>query len=180
MGDNVNTTVGTTIAAESVDKVLGRYAGKAGGKVGGALVQPVVWIATGTKPDAGDVFLYGAGLVVAVPALITGLVKAAVDDHTAKLVAAAAQDEPVKYRPHVKACSDYGFFEQGGAISSMTIASKGGVAWRKKNGLWLYITDAKDRLIADYKPHNCVEVRGPTLPLKPAGSGRFKWESRRA
>ena len=87
---NSITNVLVTVTSEGVTRALG--SGVRGG-IAGLVVQSAVWIATGTGPDAGDAVIYGtgvagvvAGAIVAVPAILTGVVKAAVDDHTATLV----------------------------------------------------------------------------------------------
>lgn len=58
----------------------------------------------------------------------------------------------------------------------MVIASRGGTAWVTSQGLWVYITDARDRLVADYTPANYVQMYRPVKPYRPNGQGKFNWE----
>lgn len=171
------------IAAFSVSKALG--AGVKGG-LAGLVVQPVVWAATGSGPDAGDAFIYGtgavgvfAGAIVAVPAIVTGVVKAAVDDHTASLLAVARGEEPAAYREGIDSIDNFNFWASSNHNYAMHIAGKGGVVWRHRNGVYCYIRDGKGRLICDYEPTSWVEIFHPVLPLKPVGDGvRFSWRRR--
>lgn len=172
--------VGSEVAA----KIIERAVGGARGSVAGLVVQPAVWIATGRGPDAGDAFIYGtsvvgafAGAIVAVPGIITGMVKAAVDDHTATLVEEAKRDEPAQYRNAICPVDDFSFFASGGHIQSTTIASYGGVAWQHPNGVYVFAKDARGRLVCDYEPARWQKLYAPHLPLQGA-NGRVNWHYR--
>lgn len=178
--ENTVTNTGAFLGALSVEEVLGKSAGKTAGRVGGGLVQPAVWVVTGTKPDAVDVGLWGVGLTGifgAVAAGVTGIVKGIVDDHTAQLLVPIRNGEPAKYRPFILPTTEYSGMA-GQFINAMTIASQGGTAWLHQNGLWVYLTDAKGRLVPDYKPNRCKKLFQPKLPLKRV-SGGFEWTSRK-
>lgn len=167
------------VAAFSVGRALG---GGLRGGVAGLVVQPVVWAVTGSGPDAGDTVVYGtgvagvfAGAIVAVPALITGIIKAAVDDHTASLVAEAKQDEPREVRQGIFAVDDYSFAAGGGHIQAMTIASFGGVVWQHPNGVYLFMKDASGRAVCDFEPRAWTKKYAPRLPLQLGSNGRVNW-----
>ncbi|MGR3795570.1 hypothetical protein [Vannielia sp. SX4] len=177
-GENSATNIVVTVSSEGLSRALG---GGVRGGVAGLLVQPAVWIATGTGPDAGDAFIYGtgaagvvAGAILAVPAMVTGVVKAAVDDHTASLVAEVKAKEPERYRNGIYPVDDYSFFASGGHIQAMTIAAAGGVAWQDENGVYCFIKDANERLVCDYRPKSYKKLYYPELPLTKVGNG-FKW-----
>ena len=174
MSNNGIVNTGTSIAAFAVERVAGRAAG--------IVVQPVVWIATGASPDAADVALYSVGsiativgsTVVGVAAAGVGIIKGLVDDDTAEKLSEAKLNEPAQYRPFIQACVSYSGWA-GQSINAMTIASKGGTAWMHPNGLWVYITDARGRLIADYTPRRAIRINQPLFPLRSAGVGRVRW-----
>ncbi|WP_226782059.1 hypothetical protein [Oceaniglobus trochenteri] len=181
-GENSATNAATTVAAFAVERALGG----ARGSVAGLAVQPVVWAITGTGPDAADAFIYGTGAVgavvgaiVAVPAIITGAVKAAVDDHTASLVAEARRDEPAAVRAGVTSVADYSFAASGGHIQAMTIASYGGVAWQHPNGVYLFLRDAAENPVCDYVPQRFTSIYRPLIPLQGNGDGRVRWTGSR-
>lgn len=166
----------TTIAAVGIQKVAGRVAG--------AFVQPAVGAldhaANDTGPDGLDVGLYALGLLgsfVGIAAAGTGIVKSLVDDDTRRRLEQARACERSGARRFVLACIDYGYAGQG--INAMNVAQDGGTAWRHPNSLWVYITDAKGRLVCDYKPEVATEIYQPILPLRPVGDGKFRWHSLR-
>ncbi len=176
--DNSITNILVTVSSEGVARALG---GGIRGGVAGLVVQPAVWIATGTGPDAGDAVIYGtgvagvvAGAIVAVPAILTGVVKAAVDDHTATLVEEVRQGEPAEFRQAILGTDDYSFWASNNHITAMTIAAAGGVAWKAKNGAYCFIRDAKGHLVCDYRPKAYESLYYPMLPLTKVGNG-FKW-----
>ncbi|MCR9157851.1 MAG: hypothetical protein NXH80_11430 [Rhodobacteraceae bacterium] len=167
-----------TVAAFCVEYAIEGKISMAGGALskGGAaglLVQPVVWAVTGNGPDAGDAFIYGAGVVgafagaiLAIPAMATGVVKAGMDDYVGGLVDQARKDEPSEVRGGIFGTDDYGFWAANNSITAMTIASKGGVAWKHPGGAYCFIKDASDTLICDFRPSKYTEIYRPVLPLK--------------
>jgi hypothetical protein len=180
IGDHKQTTlaVGGELASVGAEKAVAGTAGKVLGKV----VQPAIWIidnaATGSTPDAVDVGLYGlsfAAPLIAGAALVTGVVKAIVDDDTERRVKQAAASEPESHRPYIKSTLKYGW--SGQTINAQVIASEGGTAWLGPSGVWVYITDAKGRLVCDYKPNVAKQIYQPVLPLSPTGNGKFRWHS---
>ena len=155
--------------------------------VAGLAVQPVVWIATGSTPDAADSFLYGVGiggvalgggLIISIPAAVTGVVKGLVDDHTQGLVDEAKADERSEVRNCIYPVGDYSFWASGGFIQATTIASYGGTVWQHPNGAWCFIRDSNRRLVCDFEPRRATRVFGPNLPLRPQGD-RYAWRTRR-
>lgn len=171
---NTASNTGAFLGAISVEEVLGGAAGK----VGGAIVQPAIWVATGASPDAVDYGLYAVGLTGifgAVAAGATGIVKGLVEDHTEQQMISIRAAEPAKYRPFLLPTTEYSGWS-GMYINAMTIASKGGTAWMHKNGLWVYIVDAKGRLVPDYKPSSYKKLFQPALPLKQSADGGYAWE----
>lgn len=189
---NVGKEVSQTIVSETISKGLegalkAKDVAAPGIKAGlaGALVQPAVWILSGKSPQPGDIPLWGLGTIVSIAGgaigsgatIVTGLVKAAVEDHEDKEIAAAVQKEPEKYRPFITSVRNYGAAGRG--IVAMTIANHGGVTWRVAKSTWVYITDAKGRLVCDYKPAFAYEIYGPELPLRivgrRAGKVEFRW-----
>jgi len=183
---NSVTNIGVTVGAESVTRAVGKVAGSTKGSAAGLIVQPVVWVATGTAPDAGDGFLYGVGVVAALAGsallagagAVTGIIKAAVDDHTQSLVDEAKLDEPAYARDGIFPLGDYSFWASDNEIQAMTIASYGGVVWKHKNGALCFIRDAKGHLVCDYEPKSWVKQYRPQLPLKAGSKGRVKWDYR--
>lgn len=177
---NSATNAVSTVAAIAVEAAIGG----ARGSVAGLAVQPVVWVVTDTVPDAGDAFTYVAtgigGLVSlgwAVPGIVTGVIKAAVDDHTQTLVDEAKQDEPGHVRAGMYPLGDYSFWASGGHIQAMTIATAGGVVWQHPNGAYIFVKDANDLLVCDYRPQRSQRIYRPLLPLQRAGNG-VRWTSR--
>ena len=178
---NSATNTGVTVAAESISRVLG---GGVRGGLAGLVVQPAVWVATGSGPDAGDAFIYGTGAVgvfagslVAIPAIITGAIKAAVDDHTQTLVDEAKLGERQQVRNGILPVGDYDFWASARHIQSMEIASRGGVAWQHPNGAYMFIKDANGYPVADFRPNVYSRIYHPHLPLRIARPGRVRWTS---
>lgn len=179
--ENMTKQAGTTVAAFCVERALG---GMRGG-IAGLAVEPIVWAVSGEGPDAGDAFIYGVGAVgafagslLALPAMVTGFIKAAVDDHTAALVASARLDEPEAVRNGILSVAEYSFAASGGHIQAMTIASFGGVAWRHPNGVYLFMRDAAEHLVCDYVPRRFTRIYRPIIPLRKNGD-RVYWTSDR-
>jgi hypothetical protein len=186
-GENSATNAAVTVAAFSVEYAIeGRISmagGLSRGGAAGLVVQPVVWAVTGNGPDAADAFIYGvgaagamAGWILAVPASVTGIIKAAVDDYVGGLVAEAKQDEPEAVRGGIYGTDDYGFWSANNHITAMTIASYGGVAWQHRNGAYLFIKDASDTLVCDYHPRSYQRIYRPVIPLRRNGD-RVAWTS---
>lgn len=184
-GQNSATNAAVTVAAFSVEYAVEGKISMAGGLsrggAAGLLVQPVVWAVTGTGPDAADAFIYGvgavgaaAGWILAVPATVTGIVKAAVDDYVGGLVAEAKQDEPEAVRGGIYGTDDYSFWAANNHNYAMTIASYGGVAWQHPNGAYLFIKDATGTPICDYHPQSYRQLYRPVLPLRMNGD-RVLW-----
>ncbi|WP_288129718.1 hypothetical protein [Microbulbifer sp.] len=150
-----------------------------GKKVAGALVTPATWAvnfaAEGTKPGAVDVGIWATGFLSGPAAIFTGLTKAAVDDDTQRKLEQVKFKEPSKYSQFIRPCSNYGFSSP--QIIAMTIASRGGTAWISNIGLWVYITDANDNLVADYQPTDFLKMYHPQKPYQAGIDGGFNWET---
>lgn len=188
---NVGKEVSQTIASETLSRGLEAAikggVGKAAGAGAGALVQPAVWVLSGKAPQPGDIALWGLGTAVglalgtigSVATGVTGVIKAAVEDHEDGLIAKAVAKEPAKYRPFITSVRNYG--SSGRGIVAMTIANHGGVTWRVAPATWVYITDAAKRLVCDYQPVFAMEIYGPELPLRIVGrdSDGMKYQWRR-
>jgi len=159
-----------TIASIGLEKV--------GQKVAGVMVTPAVWVlnysADGSTPDKMDAAIYTAGFVSAGASIITGVLKAVVDDDLSNKIAEAQKKEDSKFSPFIQGCHKYAMTPP--AVTAMTIASKGGTAWRHPNGVWLYVTDARGYLVSDFMPKVYVEVYRPKSPLKKEKNGKFAWE----
>lgn len=175
---NSVTNAGVTVAAEVVSRAIG---GVRGG-VAGLVVQPAVWVATGSRPDAADTFIYGtsavgvfAGSLVAIPAIVTGVIKAAVDDSTQTLVDEAKKGERAEVRKGILPVGDYSFWASGGHIQAMEIASRGGVVWQHPNGAYMFVKDANGYLVSDFRPKVYTKIYHPHLPLRIARPGFVRW-----
>lgn len=105
---------------------------------------------------------------------MTGLLKAAVDDDINRKLALVQSKEPPRAANFIKACSNFGMASP--SINAMTIANKGGTAWITSVGLWVYITDARDNLVADYQPKEFVTLYRPKKPYRANSNGGFDWE----
>lgn len=154
---------------------------KTGQKIGGVLVTPAVWVLNystqGTTPDKVDAGLFAMGFfgsVASVAAIGTGVVKAVVDDDIDRKLGEVQASEDPKYRPFIKPCYRYGMMAP--QINAMTIASKGGTAWKHTNGLWVYITDIRGFLVNDHSPKRALMTYRPKNPLKKASNGGFIWD----
>ncbi|MCW8935146.1 MAG: hypothetical protein OQK98_10515 [Gammaproteobacteria bacterium] len=157
---------------------------KAGQKMAGKLLTPAVWAlnyAVNDKlPDKVDAGIFGVGLLggAAGPAsIVTGVVKAVVDDDTDQRLKAVRNDEKPEHRSSIKAAYHFGSAPAG--INAQTIASMGGTAWQHPNGLWVYITVGEDLLVANFKPQKATRVYRPVWPLIPMGGGKFRYTAKR-
>lgn len=167
---NVIQTTSGTIASIGLEQT--------GKKVAGALVTPAIWAVNyggdGSKPGAVDIGIWLAGFLSAPASIVTGLLKAAVDDDINRKLALVQSKEPSRSASFIKACSNFGAASP--SINAMTIANKGGTAWITSVGLWVYITDARDHLVADYQPKEFVTLYRPKKPYRAKSSGGFDWE----
>lgn len=193
---NTGREVAQTIASETLGRLIERGAGQVGrlglggaaGGLAGALVQPAVWVLSGNAPQPGDVALWGLGTVVSIAGgmigsgatMVTGVVKALVEDHEDGIIATAVANEPARYRPFIRSVRNYG--ASGRGIVAMTIANHGGVTWRVGPATWVYITDATGKLVCDYRPVYAMEIYGPDLPLRIVGRQygqiTYRWSAR--
>ena len=169
---NIILSTNSTIASIGLEK--------AGQKVAGVLVTPAVWVlnysAQGSTPDKIDVGLYVTGFfgtLASAGTITTSLVKAVVDDDIDTKLREIQSGEEPKYRPFIKPCYRYGM--SAPQINAMSIANKGGTAWKHPNGLWVYITDINGYLVNNFKPKKAVVVYRPNLPLKKNRTGGFSW-----
>lgn len=172
---NLVSSLNQPLAVMGLDKV--------GQKVAGKLLTPAVWAANyavnGKLPDKVDLGLFGTGLLggVAGPAsIVTGIVKAVVDDDTGQKLKLVRSNEKPEYRKNIK--PTYHFSSAPAAINAMTIASLGGTAWQHTNGLWVYITDGNDLLVPNFQPQKFVKIYRPVWPLQSMGAGKFRFTSR--
>lgn len=170
-----SSTVENKVAVISLEK----FGLKTAGKIAGKMLTPAKWLmdytSDGTIPDKVDTGLYAVGALAEGaegPALAVEFVKAAIDDDIENKLAAVRRGEAPKYRKFIKACYYYGMSPP--MINAQTIASKGGTAWRHKNGLWVYIVDRRNYLVADFQPHHATMIMQPVIPIQVRG-GRFKW-----
>jgi hypothetical protein len=166
----------------------GRSGASRGLGVAGALVSPAVWVLQGQAPTSSEAAFWGLGTIASVAGgaigsgatMVTGLVKAVLEDREDEEIARAVANEPERYRRFIRSVRHYSGWT-GRGIEAMTIAHHGGVAWRIGRSSWVYIRDARDRLICDYRPVHAYEVLGPTLPLRILGreGGRTQFQWRR-
>ncbi len=169
----------------------GRSGASRGPGVAGALVSPAVRVLQGQAPTSSEAAFWGLGTKASVAGggigsgatMVTGLVKAALEDREDEEIALAVANEPERDRPFIRSvrhCSGW----TGRGIEARTIAHHGGVAWRIGRSSWVSIRDARDRLICDDRQVHVHEVVGPRLPLRILGreGGRtlFQWRSRRS
>lgn len=177
-----NTTENATI--EIAAFVVERAVGGTRGTVAGLLIQPVVWAVSDDSPDAADAFIYAVGgvgafagsLLLSVPALVTGGIKAYVDDQHDELVEQARLDEPEAVRSGIHSVKDFSFFSSSSHNEAMAVASAGGVTWQHPNGAQLYIKDASDNLICDYHPRRFVRAFMPHIPVRLNGTA-VRWRT---
>ncbi len=102
--------------------------------------------------------MFGTGLLggAAGPAsIVTGIVKAVVDDDIEQRLKAVRNSEKPGHRLSIQP-TQY-FASAPSAINAMTIASMGGTAWQHPNGLWVYIT-ADDLLVPNFQPQKSLKV----------------------
>jgi len=167
---NVIQTTGGTIASIGLEQ--------AGKKVAGVLVTPATWAVNyaveGSTPGAVDIGIWLSGLISAPASIVTGFIKAAVDDDINRKLALVQAKEPHPMAQYIKACYNFGMASP--AINAMTIANSGGTAWITSVGLWVYITDAKGQLVGDYQPQEFVTMYRPKHPYRATSTGGFAWE----
>ncbi|MCX2783672.1 hypothetical protein OQJ46_11815 [Microbulbifer thermotolerans] len=151
---------------------------QSGKKVAGSLITPATWAlnyaAEGSKPGAVDIGLWATGFVSAPAAITTSVIKAVMDDDTQRKLSHVRSKEPAKYAKFIHPCSNYG--SSAPEIVAMSIANKGGTAWISNIGLWVYITDARGNLVADYQPLDFLKIYRPKKPYQAGLSGGFNWE----
>ncbi len=166
---NTTQTISGTIAAIGLEKV--------GQKTAGVLVTPAVWVlnysADGSKPSGVDAGIYASGFLSAGASVAVSLMKSVLDDDLQRKFEMATKSEPPKYAPFIKTC--YHFASNPQLINAQRIASKGGTAWMHSNGLWLYITDSRGNMVADYKPKSAVKVYQPVYPFQRNNNGSLIW-----
>lgn len=167
---NLIQTTSGTVASIGLEQI--------GRTVAGSLITPATWIvnhvADGSKPDSVDAGIWLSGFISGPAAIVTGTVKALVDDDTAQKLAAVQAKEPSKYSKTIFPCSKFGLAAP--SINAMTIASRGGTAWISAVGLWVFITDSTGNLVADYEPSNFVTMYRPCKPYRRNSNGGFDWE----
>lgn len=185
---NVGKETVQTIASIGIEKAAG-LAGKAAlGSIGGALVQPAVWVMSGKSPQPGDIELWGMGTLVGLAGpigagatIVTGLMKATLEDREDRIIAEAVAREPERYRPFISSVRNYS--AQGRGIAAMVVASHGGVTWKVSRSTWVFIRDAGGRLVCDYEPAYAMEIYAPDLPLRvgtrTGGTIRYHWSWKR-
>lgn len=167
---NTIQTISGTVASIGLEQT--------GKQIAGALITPATWAlnyaAEGAKPGAIDMGLWATGFISAPAAIATGVIKAIVDDDTHRKLENIRSKEPNQYSNFILPCSAFGSAAPG--IVAMTIASKGGTAWLSNIGLWVYITDANARLVADYQPLDYLKIYRPKKPYQASENGSFNWE----
>ena len=173
---NLVSSINQPLAVIGLDKI--------GQKMAGKLLTPAVWAlnyAVNDKlPDKVDAGLFGTGLLggAAGPAaIVTGVVKAVIDDDLDQKLKAVRKDEKPEHRKSIKAAYHFGSAPAG--INAQTIATLGGTAWQHPNGLWVYITFGKDLLVPNFKPQRATRVYRPVWPLQPMGGGKFRFTAKR-
>ncbi len=169
-------SISSTITSMGLDKV--------GRSTAGVFVTPAVWAldysVNGNSPDSIDWSLYIAGLsnpLVGFATSVTGIFKSIVDDDTNAKLREIQAGEQMPYAKFIKAC--YHYAPSPAQINAMTIANHGGTAWQHENGLWVYITDAKNRMVHDFLPRSAVVVYQPKIPFERDQHGNFLWRTRK-
>lgn len=169
-GSNSATNALVEVAAFSVSRALGD--GLRGG-VAGLAVQPITWAVTGNGPDAADAFIYGssavgavAGMLVAAPGIVTGIVKNLIDDHNDTLLEEVRADEPRAVRNGITKADNFSFFANMNRAQAGIIAGKGGVCWQHPNGLYCYLEDSEGLPVCDYMPQVWKALYKPYMPLR--------------
>ena len=172
---NLILSINQPLAVMGLDKV--------GKKMAGKLLTPAVWGANyavnGKTPGKVDLGLFGTGLLggASGPAsIVTGIVKAVVDDDLEQKLKVVRSSEKQEFRDDIKAA--YNFSSAPAAINAMTIASLGGTAWQHPNGLWVYITDKNSHLVPNFQPQKFVRKYRPVWPLQSMGAGKFRFTSK--
>jgi hypothetical protein len=172
---NLISSINQPLAVIGLDKI--------GQKTAGKLLTPAVWAANyavnGKIPDKVDLGLFGTGLLggAAGPAsIVTGIVKAVVDDDLEQKIKVVRRNEKPEFRKNIKAA--YHFGSAPAAINAMTIASLGGTAWQHTNGLWVYITDDNNLLVPNFQPQKFIKIYRPVWPLQSMGAGKFRFTSK--
>lgn len=98
---NVIQTTGGTIASIGLEQ--------SGKKIAGVLVTPATWAlnyaADGSKPNAVDIGIWASGFLSAPAAIVSGFLKAAVDDDINRKLALVQAKEPSKSARFIKACT---------------------------------------------------------------------------
>lgn len=149
-----------------------------GKRVAGILITPATWAlnnaVNGSTPNGVDIGIWLSGFFSGPASIATGTIKSLVDDDIDRKLQQVRSKEPVKYARFIQACYNYG--ASSTSINAMTIANKGGTAWITSVGLWVYITDAEGKLVADYEPREYVTQYRPRKPYKRKSSGGFDWE----
>ena len=101
---NVIQTTGGTIASIGLEQ--------AGKKVAGVLVTPATWAVNyaveGSTPGAVDIGIWLSGLISAPASIVTGFIKAAVDDDINRKLALVQAKEPHPMAQYIKACYNFG------------------------------------------------------------------------
>ena len=170
-------TIVAIIGSEGTE-AMAKYAGYSSraSSVLGNTVQVFSWAADG-KIDAAEVGWGVGGMLVAatgplgrVASGAFSILKAGIDDEFNKKLEEIRDSEYRKMRPHILLTAHYDSWA-GGRINAMQIASRGGVAWKHKNGFWAYIVDRKRRLAYNYRPKSYTEIYRPTL--YPTGQGNL-------
>lgn len=172
INDNKNIIQSTsgTIASIGLEQV--------GKRVAGVLITPATWAVNnavnGSKPNGVDIGVWLSGFISAPASIVTGTVKALVDDDIDRKLQRVRSKEPGRSARFIQPC--HGYSSSSPSINAMTIANKGGTAWITSVGLWVYITDADGKLIADYQPKEYVTMYRPKKPYKKKSSGGFDWD----
>jgi hypothetical protein len=177
--ETVATHAAQKAAVKSPQSLLAKVPGKVVGKVAGGVIEPITWIAEGEAEtvDIGLWLMAFGGGMLAGSAFAVGLLKALLDDATLEMLKEVHRDEPKQYRSGILPALKYSSFA-GARINAMTIASKGGTAWRHPNGLWVYLTEPKSKDLIIYVPRNWTEIYTPLEPPKRGRNG-YLWRAYR-
>jgi hypothetical protein len=166
---NIIQTVSGTVASIGLE-----HTGK---RIAGALVTPATWTlnyaSDRSNPSSIDVGIYLTGFASAPASIVTGLWKAAMDDDINQKLQLVKAKEPAEFAKYIAPCDNYAWAPP--QTNAMTIASNGGTAWITSAGLWVFITDARGKLVTDYTPTNFIQMYQPKQPLRSNQQGRFEW-----
>ena len=164
------------IAVMSLEKMGLKLASKIAGKI----IAPAKWLydysTDGKLPgkvEAGLFAVKALAETAETPAIAVDMFKSVVDDDTKHKLDAIRKEQEPQYRAFIRDCIHYGAYPQ--YINATYIASKGGTAWRGKNGLWVYIVDKHNHLVADFQPRGATKIMQPMKPLRTHG-GKIVWE----